>query len=87
MGEFIIFLSSLFVFGTATAFVVHYFRRQSGRLDPGIDHEVLARLLEDTDGLSTRLDRIEEELEFFKKLNAPAESARLSPPETEGEGS
>ena len=78
MGEFIIFVSTVFVFGTASAFVVHFLRRQNQKLDSGVDHQVLARLLEDTDTLSTRLDRVEEELEFFRNLNAPDPPGRIA---------
>jgi hypothetical protein len=83
LGEFIVFVSTLFFFGTASAFVVHYFRRQNRKLDSGVDHQVLARLLEDTDTLSSRLDRVEEELEFFRRLNSPEARDEISPPKEE----
>ena len=79
MGEFLAFVLILFTFGWGSAFLLPYIRRHSRRLDSTVDSEVLARLLEDTDQLATRLDQIEEELRFFRELRAPEERIRLSP--------
>ena len=71
MGTFfgLILIMSVIVWGTA--FTALYFWRQTRTLDRGVESDVTARLLEDVDDLSTRLTRVEEELEFYKKLNAP----------------
>jgi hypothetical protein len=63
--------------GVGSALLFSYFRRQSGRLEGGMDREVLARVLEDLDQLSNRLNRVEEELDFFKELRRPEEHPRL----------
>ena len=81
MGEFFLFMLILFVFGFGAAFLVPLVRRNSTRLEPPLDNQVLARLLEDVDQLSTRLSPLEEEVDFFKELNAPEERRSISSPE------
>ena len=80
MGEFLAFVLIIFGAGWGSAFLLPYVRRHSQRLDRTVDHEIIARLLEDTDQLSARLNRVEEELDFFKDLNAPEDQGRLAPP-------
>ena len=86
MGEFFIFVLIVFSFGWGSAFLIHYLRRNWRTLDQTADTEVLARLLEDTDQLASRLSQVEEELDFFKKLHEPEEPGRISPPAADGEG-
>ena len=80
MGEFLVFVLIVFGAGWGSAFLLPYLRRHSQGLDRTVDHEVIARLLEDTDQLSTRLNRVEEDLDFFKDLNAPEGRRRLTSP-------
>ena len=80
MLDFLAFVMIVFTFGWGSAFLLKYFRRNWQRLDQTMDHEVIARLLEDTDQLASRLTQVEDELDFFKKLNAPEDPERLSPP-------
>ncbi len=80
------FVLIIFAFGWGSAFLLPYLRRNWRGLDQTLDHEVIARLLEDTDQLAARLTRVEDELHFFKELHAPDRQDRLSPPEENGEG-
>ena len=80
MGEFLAFVLIVFAAGWGSAFLLPYVRRHSQKLDQSMDHEVLARLLEDVDQISTRLSHVEDELDFFKDLNAPEERGRLPSP-------
>jgi len=87
LGELFLLILMLFTFGVASAFLFPMAHRHSKRLDRTVDQDVLARLLEDMDRLSTRLGQVEEELGFFKELRAPERKDRLSAPPGEGEGS
>ena len=80
MPEFLAFVVIVFTFGWGSAFLLSHLRRNWRQLDQTMDHEVIARLLEDTDQLASRLTQVEDELDFFKKLNAPKDPERLSPP-------
>jgi hypothetical protein len=82
LGEFLGFLLIISVIGWGTAFTALHFRRHLKRMDEGVDHEVLARILEDVDQISTRLSRLEEDMDFFKELRAPDTPGRL--PEAPG---
>lgn len=86
MAEFLGFLLVISFIGWGSAFAALHFRRQAKRLDQSVDHEVLVRLLEDTDDLATRLSRVEEELGFLRELRAPPDPGRLNPPEDRGTG-
>jgi hypothetical protein len=86
LGEFLAFILILFTLGWGSAFLLPYVRRHWGKLDRTVDHETLARLLEDTDQLAARLTQVEDELHFFKELNAPDDQERLSSPDMGGEG-
>lgn len=81
MGEFFLFVLIIFAFGWGSAFLLPFVRRHSSRMEPTIDHEVLARLMEDMDQISGRLTQVEEELDFFRELRAPGEPERLPPPD------
>ena len=81
MAEFLGFLLVISFIGWGSAFAALHFRRQAKQLDRSVDHDVLARLLEDTDDLATRLSRVEEELSFFRELNSVEDRARLAAPE------
>ena len=80
MGEFLVFALIVFGFGWGSAFLLPYLRRHDRSLNRNVDPEVIARLLEDTDQLSTRLNQVEEELDFFKKLYEPERPNFLSSP-------
>jgi len=86
LGEFLAFILILFTFGWGSAFLLPYVRRHWRKLDRTVDHEIIARLLEDTDQLAARLTQVEDELHFFKELNAPDDQERLSSPDMGGEG-
>jgi hypothetical protein len=68
LAEFFLFMLILFMFGSATAFLVPYLSRRAKRLDGTVDQETLARILEDMDQLSSRVSHIEEEMAFYKEL-------------------
>lgn len=80
MAFSVLFLLAFFVlaFGFGSLFL--YLRRPSNRLEGGMDREVLARILEDVDQLSNRLNRVEEEMDFFKELRGPGAPDRLPAP-------
>ena len=86
MVDFLVLISILFLFGWGSAFLLPLLRRNWSKLDQTVDTEVIARLLEDTDQLSTRLTQVEDELDFFKKLHEPEEQSRISPPAEDGKG-
>jgi len=81
LGPFLGFLLIISVIVWGTAFAALHFRRELKGSNQGVDSEMLARLLEDVDQLSTRLSRLEEEMDFFKELRAPESRGRLSPPD------
>lgn len=86
MGEFLGFMLIVFFFFWGSAILLPYVRRKNRNLEGPVDNEVLARLLEDVDQLSSRLTRVEEEMDFFKDLNAPREPGSLPPAGAEEEG-
>jgi hypothetical protein len=89
LGEFFIFMLILFGFGWGSAFLAARYQRYSKGVEGSMDQEVLARLLEDMDQLSTRLSRIEEDVDFFRDLRAPEAPDLLTPPDDQaatGEG-
>lgn len=86
MGEFFLFMLILFVFGSGTAFLLPRALRSWRNVDQTVDNEVIARLLEDTDQLATRLSQVEEELDFFKELHAPEDRGQIPPPDYPGNG-
>lgn len=67
----------LFTFGWGSAFLAARLKGGPSRLESTADSELLARLLEDMDQISTRLGHVEEELDFFKELRAPDDPPRL----------
>jgi len=85
LGEFLVFVLIILGAGWGSAFLMPVLRQRYKKLDQSMDHEVLARVLEDVDQLSTRLTQVEEELDFFKDLNAPQEHDRLPSPSEGGD--
>lgn len=81
MGEFFLFMLILFTFGWGSVFLAARLKGSPNRLESTSDSELLARLLEDMDQLSTRLGRVEEDLDFFRELRAPGDPPRLVSPE------
>jgi len=79
LGTLLGFLLIILALGWSTAFAALHFRRQLKGSEPTVDSETLARLLEDMDQLSSRLARMEEEMDFFKELRAPETSVRIMP--------
>ncbi len=69
----------LVALGLGSTFLLSHLRRHSGRLEGGMDREVLARVLEDMDQLSNRVNQVEEELDFFKELGRPKKTGRIGP--------
>ena len=83
MGDFLAFVTIVFAAGWGSAFLVHFLKRHSQRLDRTADQETLARLLEEMDQISNRLTHLEEKVEFFKDLRGPTGQARLAGPAEE----
>lgn len=77
MGEFFLFMLILFTFGWGSVFLAARLKGGPNRLESTADSELLARLLEDMDQISTRLGHVEEELDFYKELRAPDDPPRL----------
>jgi hypothetical protein len=82
LGEFFLFMLILFTFGWGSVFLAARLNRGPSRLESTADSELLARLLEDMDRISTRLGQVEEELDFFKELRAPDDPRRLGAAES-----
>jgi len=76
-----VFMLILFAFGWGSVFLAARLKGGPNRLESTADSELLARLLEDMDQISTRLGHVEEELDFFKELRAPAKPPRLGSPD------
>ena len=85
MGMFLGFLLIILVVVWGTAFTGLYFWRQARSLDRGAESEVTARLLQEVEDLSTRLARVEEEVDFLTELKAPRDSRRLPDPDRSSE--
>ena len=86
MVDFFLFMLILFVFGSATLFAVPYLTRRAEKVGGSVDQETLARLLEDMDQLSSRLNHIEEEMAFYKELRGQRALEGLPAPDEEEEG-
>jgi hypothetical protein len=71
------FLLMMILLGTAWGAAMLYFvaRALSKRLDAPEPGPADALLREDVESLSHRLSRVEEELEFYKRLKAPDDDA------------
>ena len=70
------------IWGSATVFTL--LGRVSKRVEPGDQDGMIRVLREELESVSGRLGRVEEELDFYKRLQAPDEP-RASLPETTSE--
>ena len=80
-GQLLGFLLVVSFIGWGSAFAFLHFRREAKNLDQGMDNQVLGRLLEDVDQLTSRLSRVEEELDFYRELRGTEAPERLAPPD------
>lgn len=74
MLEFLFFMVIVLGFLAGASFLYVLVTRMTRRVEPGGGDLDRALLREDLDSLSARVERVEEELEFYKKLNAPEQS-------------
>ena len=58
---------------TGSTFLYLLFDRLSRRIPPPEENANLALLREEVESLAGRLERVEEEVEFYKRLKAPDE--------------
>lgn len=84
MLDFFFFMLILLGFIGGSSFLYLLVTRSSKRIEPGSGELTGSLLRDEVDSLSVRLERIEEELEFFKRLRTPDErgpTRDLSEPE------
>lgn len=73
MLDFFFFTLILLGFIAGASFIYVLVTRSSKRIEPGSGELTVSLLRDELDSFSVRLDRIEEEMEFFKRLRAPDE--------------
>jgi hypothetical protein len=85
MGDFFLFVLIIFsaIWGSAAVFTL--LGRISRRVEPRNQDALIGGLREEVESLSGRLGRVEEELDFYKRLQAP-EEPRASLPKKTSEG-
>jgi hypothetical protein len=71
--DFFFFILILLGFIAGSSFIYVLVTRSSRRIESGSGDLTVSLLRDELDSLSVRLERIEEELEFFKRLRAPDE--------------
>jgi hypothetical protein len=71
--DFFFFTLILLGFIAGASFIYVLVTRSSKRIEPGSGELTISLLRDELDSFSVRLDRIEEEMEFFKRLRAPDE--------------
>ena len=73
------FLFMLIIFGFVSGFTLLYVleTRLTRRVEQGGEGLTFSMLRDEVDSLTVRLGRVEEELEFYKRLNAPE---KVEPP-------
>jgi hypothetical protein len=71
--DFFFFTLILLGFIAGASFIYVLVTRSSKRIEPGSGELTVSLLRDELDSFSVRLDRIEEEMEFFKRLRAPDE--------------
>jgi len=79
--EFFYFILIIFSAVWGSIFLGAYVKRLYGDRDSRPDDLFFAGLREETQQFESRLDRIEEELAFFRELNRPDSAPQLRPPE------
>ena len=80
MLEFFFFMLILLGFAAGSGLIYVLVTRLSGRIQSGGEDLTVSLLRDELDSLSLRLGRVEEELEFYKRLKAPDEPEPLAPP-------
>ena len=85
MYEFFLFVLIICSAVWGSAFVFTLVGRLSKRVEPGNQDALIGVLREEVESLSGRLGRVEEELDFYKRLKAP-EEPRVSLPKETSEG-
>jgi len=71
MWEFLFFMVIVLGFMAGAGFLYVLLSRLTRRVEPGGGDLDRTLLREEMESLSTRMERVEEELEFYKKLKAP----------------
>lgn len=75
MFEFFLFMTILLAFGWGAMLLYYVSKAFSNRLDGPPPGPADALLREEVESLAHRLGRVEEELEFYKRLSAPVNGA------------
>jgi hypothetical protein len=83
--EFFFFMLILLGFAAGSGFIYVLVTRLSRRVQPGGEDLSLSLLRDEVDSLTQRLGRVEEELEFYKRLGAPDEPGALPPSPAPGD--
>ena len=78
MLNFFFFMLILLGFIAGSSFVYVLTTRLTRRFDRGPDQPVDTLLREEVESLVARVNRVEDELEFYKRLAAPQESSDSS---------
>ena len=73
MYEFFLFVLIICSAVWGSAFVFTLVGRLSKRVEPGNQEALIAVLREEMESLTGRLGRVEDELDFYKRLQAPDE--------------
>ena len=84
MLDFFFFMLILLGFISGSGFVYVLVARLSRRIESGGEDLTVTIFRDELDSVSVRLGRLEEEMEFYKRLKAPGESesrTRLPMPE------
>lgn len=87
MLSFFLFMLIVFGFISGSSLLYVLVTRLTRRVEPGGEGLTFSMLRDELDSLTVRLARVEEELEFYKRLKAPAktESPALDPAPQEGD--
>ncbi|MGW8267564.1 MAG: hypothetical protein ACWGSQ_14450 [Longimicrobiales bacterium] len=82
------FLFMLIIFGFISGSTLLYFlvTRLTRRVEAGGDGLTFSMLRDELDSLTVRLGRVEEELEFYKRLTAPEKNESPAPGPAPPEG-
>lgn len=88
MLQFFFFMLIILGFIAGSAFIYIAVTRLTGRVKPGGEEFQLSMVREELESLAVRLGRVEEEVDFYKRLKGP-ETPELpgSTPGSEGEES
>ncbi len=81
MGEFFAFILIVFSAIWGSVFLGAYVKAFSRKLESRPDDPLIEGLRDETDQLTIRLARVEEELRFFRNLHEPESPGQLRPPD------